>query len=221
MHFFKMEGAWNGWMGWLYDAIVAAGSGDLYDAVVDALLADLPAGSRVLDLGCGSGQITVRAARRNPKAFVLGLDLSPGQVARANRRSSAVPNAGFGVADALWLPLPSGRFDRVVSAAMIKHLPDKRQGLMEMRRVCREGGSVFVMEVDRRVGGEDARCFVRRWKWVFPGTRGPLSWYFRRFVAGQGVTAGELADLLRDAGLSSVSVRKVPGQPFVVGAGTR
>ena len=74
MHFFKMEGAWHGWMGSLYDAVVAAGSSDLYDAVVDAFLSDLPAGFRILDLGCGSGQISIRAARRNPHAFVFGLD---------------------------------------------------------------------------------------------------------------------------------------------------
>ena len=51
MHFFKMEGSWNRGMAWLYDAIVAAGIGDLYDAVVEGLLCDLPAGFRVLDLG--------------------------------------------------------------------------------------------------------------------------------------------------------------------------
>jgi hypothetical protein len=47
----------------------------------------------------------VRAARRNPEAFVLGLDLSRGQIARAYKRGLVIPNVGFGVADALCLPL--------------------------------------------------------------------------------------------------------------------
>jgi ubiquinone/menaquinone biosynthesis C-methylase UbiE len=221
MHFFKMEGPWNGWMAWLYDAIVAEGIGDLYDAVAEGLLSDLPAGSRVLDLGCGSGQIATRAARRNPRAFVFGLDLSQGQVARAHTRGLGVPNVRFGVGDALCLPLADGGFDLVISAAMIKHLPDRRQGLTQMRRVCREGGTVCVIEVDRESSREAAAHFVNRWRWVLPGTRRLCSEYFVRFVAGQGLTEKELVTLFGDAGLSSVNVQRVPDQPFVVGFGHR
>ncbi len=221
MHLFKMEGAWQGWMGSLYDAVVAAGLSDLYDAVVEALLSDLPAGFRTLDLGCGSGQISIRAARRNPGAFVLGLDLSPGQVARARSRGLGIPNVGFAVADALCLPSAEASFDLVVSAAMIKHLPDRSQGLGEMRRVCREGGSVCVIEVDRDLTRESARGFVDRWRWVFPGTRRLLSAYFQRFVAGQGLTEDALRASLCSAGFSSVEVRRVPDQPFVFGLGIK
>ena len=221
MHFFKMEGPWNWGMAWFYDAIVAAGIGDLYDTVVESLFSDLPAGFRVLDLGCGSGQIAMRAARRNPQAFVLGLDLSQGQIARANTRGLGIPNVGFGVADALCLPLADGSFDLVVSAALIKHLPDRRQGLDQMQRVCREGGTVCVIEVDRDLSREAAAGFVNRWRWVLPGTRRLCSEYFVRFVAGQGLTERELVSLFSDAGLSSVDVQRVPGQPFVVGLGCR
>jgi ubiquinone/menaquinone biosynthesis C-methylase UbiE len=221
MHLFKMEGPWIRGMAWLYDAIVAAGIGDLYDAVVEGLLCDLPAGFRVLDLGCGSGQIAMRAARRNPEAFVLGLDLSQGQVARAHGRGLGIPNVGFGVGDALCLPLADGGFDLVVSAAMIKHLPDRRQGLAQMQRVCKEGGTVCVIEVDRDLSREATRGFVKKWRWVLPDTRWLCSEYFVRFVAGQGLTERELVTLFVDAGLSSVNVQRVPGQPFIVGIGNR
>jgi ubiquinone/menaquinone biosynthesis C-methylase UbiE len=221
MHFFKMEGSWNGWTAWLYDAVVAAGIGDLYDAVAEALFSDLPEGSRILDLGCGSGQIAMRAARRNARTFVLGLDLSRGQIARAHKRGLGIPNLGFGVGDALCLPLADGGFDLVISAAMIKHLPDRRQGLTQMRRVCREGGTVFVIEVDRELSREAAVHFVNRWRWVLPGTRRLCSEYFVRFVAGQGLTESELVTLFSDAGMSSVNVQRVPDQPFVVGFGCR
>lgn len=221
MHFFKMEGSWNRGMAWLYDAIVAAGIGDLYDTVVEGLLSDLPAGFRVLDLGCGSGQIATRAARRNAEAFVVGLDLSHGQVARAHKRGLGIPNLGFSVGDALCLPLADGGFDLVISAAMVKHLPDRRQGLAEMQRVCREGGTICVIEVDRDLSREAAAHFVNRWRWVLPGTRRLCSEYFIRFVAGQGLAERELITLFGDCGLSSVDVQKVPDQPFVVGFGRR
>ena len=221
MNLFRMEGRWNGGMAWLYDAVVAAGRGDLYDEVVKALFADVFQGCRILDVGCGSGQIAIRTARKNPQAFVLGLDLSPGQIARANARRLGVPHVRFAGVDATSLPLADGSFDYVLSAAMIKHLPDRRLGLDQMRRVCREGGSVCVIEVDRDLAWKDAKAFVNRWKWVIPGTRPFLYVYFFRFVGGQGISERELNDLFGNAGFSSVDVRKVAGQPFVVGVGNK
>ncbi len=219
MHLFKMEGSWNGWLAWLYDAVVAAGIGELYDVVVDALLSDLPPGFGILDLGCGSGQMAMRAARRNPQARVLGLDLSEGQIARARKRSRGIANVCFGVADAGCLPLADDSYDLVVSAAMIKHLPDRRQCLGEMQRVCREGGTVCVIEVDRDLSREAAMGFVNRWRWVLPGTHRLCAEYFVRFVGRQGLAEGELDNLFRDTGFSSITVQKVPGQPFVAGIG--
>jgi ubiquinone/menaquinone biosynthesis C-methylase UbiE len=128
---------------------------------------------------------------------------------------------GFGVGDALCLPLADGGFDLVISAAMVKHLPDRRQGLAEMQRVCREGGTICVIEVDRDLSREAAAHFVKRWRWVLPGTRRLCSEYFIRFVAGQGLTERELVTLFGDCGLSSVDVQRVPDQPFVIGLGHR
>jgi ubiquinone/menaquinone biosynthesis C-methylase UbiE len=221
MHLFEMEGRWSRWTASLYDAVVAAGVGDLYDGVVDAFFSGLPLGSRLLDLGCGSGQVAIRIAKRNPQVFVLGCDLSQGQIARARSRTLGLSNVGFSVVDALRLPLPDDRFDFVVSVAMIKHLPDRGLGLDQMRRVCREGGSVCVIEVDKELSREATRNFVRRWRWVLPGTRPLLHAYFRRFVAGQGLSAQELRALYEDAGFSSVQVQKTQGLPFIIGTGTK
>jgi ubiquinone/menaquinone biosynthesis C-methylase UbiE len=200
---------------------VAAGIGDLYDAVVDAFFSDLPAGSRLLDLGCGSGQVAIRIAKRNPQAFVLGLDLSQGQITRARSRGLGLPNLGFGVVDALCLPLPDDCFDFVVSVAMVKHLPDRGLGLDQMQRICKQGGSVCVIEVDKGLSWEATKNFVGRWRWVFPGTRPLLYAYFRRFVAGQGLSVQELSALYEDAGFSSVQAQKTPGLPFVIGMGAK
>lgn len=221
MHLFKMEGSWNRWMAYLYETIVAAGAGDLYDTVVDALFADLPDGYRVLDLGCGSGQVAIRIARKNPGARVLGMDLSRSQIARARSRALAAPNVRFAVVDALSLPLAEESFDLVVSVALIKHLRDRGRGLDQMRRVCRQGGSVCVIEVNKDLSWAETKRFVDRWRWVLPGTRPVLYAHFRRFVAGQGLSGEELAAMYKDAGFRSADVRRTPGHPFVVGLGIR
>ena len=221
MHLFKMEGSWNRWMASLYETVVAAGVGELYDTVVDALFSHLTDGCRVLDVGCGSGQISIRIAGRHPGARVLGIDLSQAQIARARSRGLGTPNVHFTVADALSLPLPDEIFDFIVSVALIKHLPDRGRGLYQMRRVCRERGSVCVIEVNKGLSWEETRIFVKRWRWVVPGTRPLLYAHFHRFVAGQGVSSEELAALFREAGFRSVDVQRTPGQPFVVGLGSK
>lgn len=218
---FKMEGSWNRWMASLYEAVVASGVGDLYDTVVDALFFELPDGCRVLDVGCGSGQIAIRIARRHPRAQVLGIDLSRAQIGRARPRGLGTPNVHFAVVDALSLPLREESFDFVFSVALIKHLPDRSRGLEQMKRVCREGGSVCVIEVNKGLSWEETRRFVGRWRWVLPGTRPLLYAHFRRFVAGQGLLPEELASLYRDVGFRSVDVQRTPGEPFVVGLGIK
>ena len=90
-----------------------------------------------------------------------------------------------------------------------------------MRRVCRERGSVCVIEVNKGLSWEETRRFVKRWRWVVPGTRPLLYAHFHRFVAGQGVSSEELAALFREAGFRSVDVQRTPGQPFVVGLGSK
>jgi cyclopropane fatty-acyl-phospholipid synthase-like methyltransferase len=85
---------------------------------VRAFIADLPDGSRVLDVGCGNGVPATReiATRHS----VMGVDISPAQIALAR---SNVPNATFHCADAREIEFPAGSFDAIVALYLIDNVP--------------------------------------------------------------------------------------------------
>jgi ubiquinone/menaquinone biosynthesis C-methylase UbiE len=109
----------------------------------------LPERARILDVGCGTGEIASRLAGRFPAATLLGVDLEEPHLERA--RASC---AGFGervrfaVADALALPLPDASFDLVVSRHLVQAVPDPRRALGEMVRVLAPGGRLHVLAED-------------------------------------------------------------------------
>ncbi len=102
---------------------------------------------RILDLGCGPGDLTFELCRHFPHASVVGMDFTPAMVDRARRRTGPWPSPSFGLADAQALPFKDATFDLVTSAFLIRNLPRLRDGLGEMRRVLRPGGSLLALEV--------------------------------------------------------------------------
>jgi ubiquinone/menaquinone biosynthesis C-methylase UbiE len=127
---------------------------DLPARVID-LAAPAP-GATVADVGCGNGAYLAELARRGFAGRVLGLDLSPGMLAAARDRLSAVggparsPVDGLGAvtliaADATALPLPDGVADLTLAMHMLYHVPDPSQAVRELRRVTRPGGRVAIV----------------------------------------------------------------------------
>lgn len=110
--------------------------------------AALPAGSSVLDLGCGPGWLWENAKECFPPGLHLTLaDLSPGMVDEAVHRAKATncyASVDGQVADAAALPFADESFDAVLACHMLYHVSDVRVALEEMRRVLRPGGVVFV-----------------------------------------------------------------------------
>jgi ubiquinone/menaquinone biosynthesis C-methylase UbiE len=107
-------------------------------------------GHRVLEIGCGTGNLALFAKRLHPDAEVVGLDPDPKALARARRKAGrkALPvrlDLGF----AQELPYPDASFDRVLSAFMFHHLgPDeKEKALREVRRVLKPGGSLHLLDL--------------------------------------------------------------------------
>ncbi len=198
---------------WAYDRLIAPAVLGLRAAVEDQLLALLPEGGALLDVGCGGGHLVSALAQRRPDARFTGLDLSPGQVARARRRTGELgERVAFVEGSALEMPFEDEAFNTVVSVASIKHWPDAARGLSECARVLAPGGGLAVVEADRGCSQEDAAAFVTGWG--VPRVMRPLARrFFLRFVAGRSLgvqEAGALADRL---GLSEVSVERVPGTP--------
>ena len=94
--------------------------------------------ARVLDLGCGTGNLPIRAGV-SAKDEVIGVDIAQEALAIARKR---FPERAFCLASAEELPFASGSFDRVVSAVALPYM-DIPQALAEANRLLAPGGSVF------------------------------------------------------------------------------
>jgi SAM-dependent methyltransferase len=103
----------------------------------------IPPGTRMLDIGCGAGQIAIPAARAG--IDVTGIDISPNQIEHARARAKTEHlNARFLEADAEMLPYADASFDLVVSliGAMFAPRPDRVAA--ELVRTCRSGGRIVM-----------------------------------------------------------------------------
>jgi len=110
-------------------------------------------GQRVLEIGCGTGNLALLVKRLYPEAEVLGLDPDAKALARARRkceRRGLDVRLDRGFAEEL--SYPDGSFDRVLSAFMFHHLgPDEKAAMLrETQRVLRPGGSLHLVDF----GGE-------------------------------------------------------------------
>jgi SAM-dependent methyltransferase len=99
-------------------------------------------GERVLDVGCGCGDVTMLAARAARGGHALGADLSAIQVEEARRLAArdGVANAGFEVADAQVHEFPAGAFDLVLSNFGLMFFEDPAAAFANLRKALRPGG---------------------------------------------------------------------------------
>jgi SAM-dependent methyltransferase len=115
--------------------------GILSRAVVRALERWVPAGSTILDVGCGHGALLAPALARYR---AIGVDFALGMLPFARDRGFAVYHA-----DAAALPFGDDQFDAVVCTEVVQQYDDERPVLSELARVCRPGGSVIVSTLNR------------------------------------------------------------------------
>jgi ubiquinone/menaquinone biosynthesis C-methylase UbiE len=111
--------------------------------------AGLERGHRVLEIGCGTGNLVILIKCLYPEAQAVGLDPDPKALARARRKAerkavSVQFHSGFSHE----LPYLNGSFDRVFSSFMFHHLnlEEKKQTLQETRRVLVPGGSLHLLD---------------------------------------------------------------------------
>lgn len=117
-----------------------------------AEMAGVKPGDRVLDVGCGTGSLTLAAWRRaGPTGEVHGIDAASEMIEVARSKATrAQANIDFQTGLVEQIPFPDASFDVVLSSLMLHHLPDdlKRRGFAEIKRVLKPGGLLFAVDFE-------------------------------------------------------------------------
>jgi len=163
----------------------------------------LPAGAKVLDVGCGTGASALPAAHAvGPSGSVVGVDLSARLLdrARAKARMQGLSNIDFRQADMTSLGYPDGGFDAVVSVFSVFFVPDMEGLVRELWRMVRPGGELAVTTWGPRIF-EPA---YSRWQSAIKQERPDL---YSAFNPWDRITDVEsVRRLLRDSGATNIDV---------------
>jgi demethylmenaquinone methyltransferase/2-methoxy-6-polyprenyl-1,4-benzoquinol methylase len=166
--------------------------------------------ARVLDLCCGTGDMTfaLRKRSRSASPTIIGADFSHAMLQRAAIKGKGT-DLNWIEADALRLPFPDAHFDLVTAAFGFRNLADYDAGLREMVRVLRPGGQCGILDFGEPKGllGQLYRVYFKR---VLPaigtvisGVQGPYKYLpasVERFPEPQ-----EMRDRMRQAGFQTAS----------------
>ncbi|WP_282776734.1 class I SAM-dependent methyltransferase [Nocardia sp. CC201C] len=158
-------------MGNRQDYLPAAGRNGLlpfYDLLTRALgvpavhrtliaRAGLRPGTQVVEIGCGTGNLTVLAKDTHPGIEITGTDPDPLALARAERKTKGRSGIDFRHAYAQDLPFPDASVDHMLSAFMLHHLPTdvKSDAAAEALRILRPGGQLHIVDVGGRMTTAD------------------------------------------------------------------
>jgi SAM-dependent methyltransferase len=188
-------------------------------AVGFAELADVRAGQRVLDVGCGPGALTAELVKRVGTGAVAAVDPSAAFVAAVHTR---FPGVDGRPAVAEHLPFPDAGFDHALAQLVVHFMTDPVAGLAEMARVTRRGGVVSACVWDHAGTGGPLTAFWSAVHDLDPGAPGE--------AALPGTRAGHLVELCKAAGLRGVEPGRLTvgvsfetfddwWEPFTLGVG--
>jgi arsenite methyltransferase len=108
----------------------------------------LPAGARVLEVGCGNGASTRLIMQHVGPAHLVGIDPSPMFIDLAAESFAGDPRLSFAIGEAAATGQPDASFDLVIAHTVYSHLIDPQRALGEARRVLRSGGQLVIFDGD-------------------------------------------------------------------------
>ena len=161
------------WMTLMYRTFSYDGKRQLSRRIIEEIAShvSLPEGSEALDIGCGSGALTIACARRNPGARFLGVDRWGKEYASFSRKlceqnaeAEGVRNVSFAQGDATHLGFPDARFDAVVSNYVYHNIPsrDRQAILLETLRVLKPGGTFALHDIFSKAKYGDMQAFAQK-----------------------------------------------------------
>ncbi|HSC01436.1 MAG TPA: class I SAM-dependent methyltransferase, partial [Burkholderiaceae bacterium] len=156
-------------------------------------------GERVLDVGCGTGQLAQAIVERSMPAQVRAIDFAAVYIDYAKRRNRD-PRVTFEIGDACAMQFADHSFDRVLSLLVLHFVPQAAQAIAEMRRVTRPGGVVAAAVWDVRGGFVANRMFFDTAAALDPAANERRARNYTRPMT----RPGELASAWHDAGLQNV-----------------
>ena len=163
------------WCAYAYRSFSYDGERKLSKQIIDgtAEYIAMPENGVGLDVGCGSGALTIACAKRNPQGKMIGIDRwrleyasFSQKLCEKNAAAEGVTNASFRQGDAVKLDFPDGSFDAVTSNYVYHNISSKNRQelLLETLRVLKKGGTFAIHDLmsPRRYG--DMQAFVNKLK---------------------------------------------------------
>lgn len=164
------------WMWLLHRAFSYDGKRQMSRQIIEGVAAHItmPEGGSGLDVGCGSGALTIAVAKRNPKARMVGIDRWGKEYASYNKqlcdenaRAEGVDNrTSFSKGNALKLDFDDETFDAVCSNYVYHNIPsrNRQEILLETLRVLKKGGTFAIHDIFSKAKYGDMQAFVLRLK---------------------------------------------------------
>ena len=162
------------WMFLLYRTFSYNGKRQMSRQIIEGIAGyvKLPDGGKGLDVGCGSGALTIACAKRNPTASFIGIDRWGKEYAsfnkplcESNAKAEGVSNVSFRRGNAKDLDFPNEYFDAVVSNYVYHNIPGDRQTyLLETLRVLKKGGTFAIHDIFSKSKYGDMQAFVMKLK---------------------------------------------------------
>jgi ubiquinone/menaquinone biosynthesis C-methylase UbiE len=134
-----------------YDSWYQTRLGSFVDEVETKAAFDLfqpQAGEKVLDVGCGTGNFSIKLAQKGCE--VIGIDISKPMLEKAAKKADQLNLAiNFKKADVLNLEFEDNHFDAVFSMAAVEFIEDLKKAIQEMKRVVKPGGKILLGTIRR------------------------------------------------------------------------
>lgn len=180
----------------------------------------------VLDLCCGTADLTLELSAQAPHARVIGCDFCHPMLVLGRDKIPAQTRATLIEGDVLHLPFPDNRFDAVTNAFGLRNLEQVESGLREMHRVLKPGGRAAILEFSRP---------------IFPLLREAFGFYFTKILPRIGALVSgsrqaytylpasvsqfpdqkRLAGMMHDAGFVDVTYRNLSAGIAALHLGTK
>jgi Methylase involved in ubiquinone/menaquinone biosynthesis len=160
-----------------------------------------PAGSKVLEAGCGIGAQTVIISKNSPQAQITSIDISEDSLHKAKERAAkeGVKNVDFRVESIFDLPFEDESFDHIFVCFVLEHLKEPVEALANLRRVLKKGGTITVIE------GDHGSCFFH------PGTEDAMKTWnslvkVQARLGGNSLIGRQVYPLIKKAGFTDITV---------------